>query len=325
MAAAAVRLSLLFWIILSLLGPTAAAPPILPSIALVRRAKFIINNATGTPEVFSPDSQQIIPQGTATDAGGTGFNAAALIWLAFCFVVGTPLALAGIRGWRFTTGAGIGLSAAVCSWAAFINSASNVSIPDAVLSAIVIAFFFLGFVLGLFEIGRIAGMATLGVTGGLAFGIRIMIVKEGLLISGLAAFPADWVLTAFLGMLGGLLIVSEATRRAGILFGSASDGTFLVFLGVDLIINRQAGMSRGLRFLFDRNASHVRDIIIAGYKPPLSTQILLAVSLALTPALAYAQHRIFKHPFSRKPRPTSDIGPLDSDVENETCESRFSL
>ncbi|RDB24701.1 hypothetical protein Hypma_007448 [Hypsizygus marmoreus] len=311
MAAAQDRQRLLFWILFIGLLTTALASPIvispIPQTSLVPRSKFVFKNATGVPQVFNPETLQPIPQGPATDGGGTNFNPAALMWLAFSFAIGTPMALAGVRGWRLTTGVGIGLSATVCSWAAFINSVSDTGVPDALLSAIVLGFFFLGFILGLFEIGRIAGMAGLGVTGGLAFGIRIIILREGLLIPWESGFAADWVLIAFFGLVGAVAMVWQRAQRAGIVFGSASVGTFLVFLGVDLIINRQTGMSRGLRFLFDRNASHALDILVRGYTPPLSTQILLGVSLALTPILAYAQHRVFAHSFSRKPRPDSEL------------------
>jgi len=34
-------------------------------------------------------------------------------------------------------------------------------------------------------------------------------------------------------------------------------GTFFIGLGVDLTVNQQKGMSRGLRFLFDQNTSHI--------------------------------------------------------------------
>lgn len=37
---------------------------------------------------------------------------------------------------------------------------------------------------------------------------------------------------------------------------SASVGTFLTALGIDLIIRKQTGMSMGLRYLFDRNSAH---------------------------------------------------------------------
>ncbi len=48
----------------------------------------------------------------------------------------------------------------------------------------------------------------------------------------------------------------------------AAVGSFLVALGIDLILNKQSGMSNGLRFLFDRNSSHflvsIRSFLRAG-------------------------------------------------------------
>lgn len=38
---------------------------------------------------------------------------------------------------------------------------------------------------------------------------------------------------------------------------TSSTGTFFIGLGVDLSLNQQKGMSRGLRLLFDQNTSHV--------------------------------------------------------------------
>jgi len=89
-------------------------------------------------------------------------------------------------------------------------------------------------------------------------------------------------------------------QRIGILFGSASSGTFLIALGADLIVNQQKGMSRGLRVLMDRNTSHIVDIIEHPYAPPMSTRIIIAASLGLSLILAWAQHKYFKDPFSRK-------------------------
>ncbi|KAG6910432.1 hypothetical protein DXG01_010787 [Tephrocybe rancida] len=280
---------------------------------------FVIKNVTGTPQILNPATEQFVPQDAGTDGGGTGFDVAAVIWLAFSFVVGAPMAIAGIRLWRITTGVGIGLAAAVCSWAALNNSVNNNGVPDAVLTAIVMGFFVLGFVIGIFEIGRVAGISLLGITGGLAFGIRADLLKPGLLISDLNVFFANWVVVAAFGALGGGMMVSQRTQRAGILFGSASVGTFLVGLGVDLVMYRQAGMSRGLRFLFDRNASHALDIVVGGYTPTLTTQIIIAVSMGLTPILAFIQHRAFKHPFSRRARPES-LAPLPDFFEEKNAE-----
>lgn len=38
---------------------------------------------------------------------------------------------------------------------------------------------------------------------------------------------------------------------------SAAVGTFLIGLGIDLLVSQQDGMSIGLRYLFDRNSAHV--------------------------------------------------------------------
>lgn len=90
------------------------------------------------------------------------------------------------------------------AWAAFINTVNEVGIHDMILSLIVIAFFALGFILGLFEIGRLAGLALLCITGGLAFGIRIMLLKSDLLIP---VYFVNWLLVAVFGAAGGLLMV----------------------------------------------------------------------------------------------------------------------
>lgn len=235
-----VRLRLISWIVFFHLLTTVLASPFVPTptlhLNLAPRANFVLNNATGELQVFNPTTRQPIPQGPATDGGGAGFNVAALIWIVFTFLVGLPMAFAGIRGWRFSTGIGIGLSGAVSgtiaflytlhfisnihsiytAWAAFINSVNDVGVPDTILTAIVLAIFFLGFILGLFEFGRMGGLATLGITGGLAVGMRIMIFKENLLITGDSGFAVNWAIIAFLGILGGLAIAWPKTQRAGI-------------------------------------------------------------------------------------------------------------
>jgi hypothetical protein len=163
------------------------------------------------------------------------------------------------------------------AWTAIINSDSSASVPDIFITLTVLIFFVLGFVLGMLNIVLIPGITLLGVSGGLALGVRIAVVREGFLIQGERFFFVNWLMVALLGLAGGLTVVWN--RRVGIvsvsidailsvaqhyrpffgepqIIGSASAGTFLAFLGVDLLINKQSGMSRGLRFLFDRNAFH---------------------------------------------------------------------
>jgi hypothetical protein len=78
------------------------------------------------------------------------------------------------------------------------------------------AFFFFGFILGLFEFARLAGLVTLGISGGLAFGIRMILLKEGLLLSGTSLFAINWVLIALFGVLGVIFIAFPTVQRGGI-------------------------------------------------------------------------------------------------------------
>jgi hypothetical protein len=73
----------------------------------------IISNSNGTTVVYSPLTGDEIPQGLATDGSGSGTSLPASLWIAFSFTLGLPLLLAGFRGWRFTTGAAIGVSVAM--------------------------------------------------------------------------------------------------------------------------------------------------------------------------------------------------------------------
>ncbi|KAG6834001.1 hypothetical protein H0H93_012660, partial [Arthromyces matolae] len=156
-----------------------------------------------TPEVFNPSTQQFIPQGPATDGSGTDFDISAIIWLAL---------------WRITTGVGIGLACAVCSWAALINTLNSTGLPDAVLTAIVLSFFVVGFVFGLFDIGHGAGITLIGILGGLSFGVRVVLLRPGLLVNGTekGEYGINWVVVALFGVLGGAGIVGARTRRGGI-------------------------------------------------------------------------------------------------------------
>ncbi|ESK97232.1 hypothetical protein Moror_17888 [Moniliophthora roreri MCA 2997] len=265
----------------------------------------VINKAAdGSTFVIDKATNQVIPQGPATDGSGKDFDTPALIWIIYCIALGLPLALAGIRGWRLTTGVGISVAAAVSAWAALINSVNEVGVSDVLLTLTVVGFSFLGFIFGVFKFAQIGGIVGMTVAGGVAFGVRIVLLKERLLISAENFYAANWGIISVLGVVAGLLLVRY--QRPALLFGCSSVGTFLVFLGVDLMLNRQSGLSRGLRFLFDRNTNHLADILSNGYEPSITTQILLALSLVLTPILAYAQHRIFSAPFDRTPRPSDE-------------------
>jgi hypothetical protein len=69
----------------------------------------------------------------------------------------------------------------------------------------------MGFVIGLFEFSRIAGIACLGVVGGLAIGMRIVLFKNGLIIH---QFFVNWIIIAVCGVCG--LVVMLWSQRIGI-------------------------------------------------------------------------------------------------------------
>ncbi len=121
--AASVRLKTLLFTLIYLFGTILASPiTSTPTTTIARHVTLleprrapILNNVTGELQVFDPNTGALIPQGPATDGGGVGSSPAALVWIAFSIVVGAPLALAGLRGWRLTTATGTGLALAVCS------------------------------------------------------------------------------------------------------------------------------------------------------------------------------------------------------------------
>lgn len=270
------------------------------------RDRYFLNNNTITGQLtaINPNTRAPVPQAPSTNGSGQNLDAPAAIWIVFTLVTGVPLSFAGFRGWRLTTGVGIGLAATLVSWASFANTMGAPGVPDVALTLICVGFFVVGFILGCFEIGKVAGMVSLGISGGLSIGIRLMLFRSGLLIPvgddgyGIG-YVLGWVMIPVLGVFGGLWIALAKYQRSGLLFACTATGSFLVALGVDLILNKQSGMSRGLIFLFDRNSSHIVDVITKGYQPSLTTQIILGSSLGLIPILAFAQHRLFKDPFDR--------------------------
>ncbi|THH21861.1 hypothetical protein EUX98_g8253 [Antrodiella citrinella] len=245
--------------------------------------------------VADPVTQLPIPQGKASDGSGYGFDAPAIIWLAWSFAVGAPLMLAGIRLSRLTTGAAIGMACTLLIWAALVNTESASGIPDILLDALCMGAFGFGFFLGLLSLGRIPGITLLGTMGGFSIGVRIILFRPGLLDPD--SLAVNWLIITVIGIIGFVIVVMR--QRVAITLGSAAVGTFLVALGIDLVINKQEGMGRGLRYLFDRNNVHLVEIDTIGWHPPMVTEIIMGVSLALTPLLAIMQHYIFRQPFKR--------------------------
>jgi hypothetical protein len=90
------------------------------------------------------------------------------------------------------------------AWAAVINTVSAPGISDIVLVIVVLVFIFIAFILGLLPVMRIGGAAVLGLIGGVAFGLRLALLKAGLLIP----IPAvNWVLVVAFALAFGYMVV----------------------------------------------------------------------------------------------------------------------
>ncbi|KAG8745163.1 hypothetical protein FRC10_008616 [Ceratobasidium sp. 414] len=242
--------------------------------------------------VFDDTTGAPIPQVGASDGGGLingrAFSAPNLIWAISAAVIGAPLSVAGVKLWRITTALGVGLSLAFAMWAALVNAlsetglASSQSMSDMLILLITGAAFLVGAIGGAFRIVVLPAMGASCAIGGASITTRIVILRPGLLVpSGLndqLAF-VNIVIVAVGALCGGLSVVFK--QRGSMIFATASIGSFLIALTVDLLVNGQSGMSRGLRSLFDMNDNHLADLVGGGYKPPLSSQIIVACSLGL--------------------------------------------
>ncbi|KZT69630.1 hypothetical protein DAEQUDRAFT_765228 [Daedalea quercina L-15889] len=288
MAAAARLIASLAWLFLSAASPVHGAPAILPNLpVLVPRADLQVNvSSNGTVTVYN--GNETIVQGSATDGGGTAFDASAVLWIIYCFLLGIPLAFGGVRLPRVTTGIGIGLTVTVCLWAAFINTEQAKNLPELVMTLIPMLLFIPGFLFGAFEYGRLAGIILMSVASGFSWGVRICLFGTNLAVKEIWG---DWLIGASFALVTVILI--PYWERLAVTVASASVGTFFLALGIDLCVNKQSGMSFGLRYAFDRNPRHFYDIVYMGWKPPTSTIAIMAASLAVIPIIAFAQYRFY--------------------------------
>jgi len=159
---------------------------------------------------------------------------------------------------------------------------------DLVLTLIALSFLVLGSFGGLFESSGLAGLTALSILGGMSVGMRIVLLREGLLLHTISL---NWIIIIVLAVVG--FVVTLFRRQIGIALSCAFTGTFFLALGADLAVNRQSGVSRGLRHLLDGNKTHVAALAGLPYNPAISTYIILGVSIALALPTAYVQFRFF--------------------------------
>ncbi|KAH7311159.1 hypothetical protein B0J17DRAFT_585894 [Rhizoctonia solani] len=242
----------------------------------------VFDDVTGAP----------IPQVPASDGGGliNGgiFSAPNIIWAISAAVIGIPLGAAGVKLWRITTALGGGLVLAFAMWTAMINTISesglapSQSMSDMLILLITGAAFLVGMIGGALRLFVLPAMAAICALGGSSIAVRGVILRPGLLVppgqNQQLAF-VNIVIVAVGALVGGLSVIFK--QRESMIFSTSCVGSFLIALAVDLLVNGQDGMSRGLRFLFDMNDNHLADLVGGGYNPPVSSQITVAGSLGL--------------------------------------------
>ncbi|QRV83970.1 hypothetical protein RhiJN_11986 [Ceratobasidium sp. AG-Ba] len=273
--------------------------------------------------VFDEGTGAPIPQVQASDGGGLVggrvFSAPNVVWAIAGAGIGLPLGGAGVKLWRVTTALGSGLSVAFAMWAALVNTMSETglapsqSMSDMLILLITGAAFLIGTIGGAFRIAVVPAMAATCAIGGASIAIRAIILRPGLLVPpGLNQQLAfvNIVIVAVGILCGGLSVVFN--QRGSMIFATASVGSFLLALATDLLLNGQKGMSRGLRiavltfisFVLPTTnicrGSHSLFTTIGlgggGYRPPLSSQIVVASSLGLILILSNFNTMYFRGP-----------------------------
>ena len=95
---------------------------------------------------------------------------------------------------------------ASCSavWAAFVNTVSSDGLSDILLTVIAIAGFAIGFLVGMLKFGRWMGVLLLGVLAGFSIGLRIVLLRPGLLIP---VYRLNWLVLAVFMVMGPSLVL----------------------------------------------------------------------------------------------------------------------
>src|SRR6267154_729959 len=93
------------------------------------------------------------------------------------------------------------------AWSVFVNTLDNVGISDITLTVLVLSLFVFGLLFGLLEVGHMAGIFQLGIQGGLAIGIRIVLLRSRLLVPEPTALWVNWLLIAFCGLACAVLVI----------------------------------------------------------------------------------------------------------------------
>lgn len=107
-------------------------------------------------------------------------------------------------------------------WASVINTVGEGDIADLVILAITVVLFVVGFIVGVITIEYRVGTAVLGTAGGMSIMMRIILMREELLVP---VYYVNWLLCALFGAVGLVLVAWK--ERWGVVspsFGYCSFG-----------------------------------------------------------------------------------------------------
>lgn len=72
--------------------------------------------------------------------------------------------------------------AGCAAWVTIVNVINAAGLSDLILTLVTLSFFVLGSLGGLFKLCRLAGLTALSILGGMSVGMRIALMREGLLL-----------------------------------------------------------------------------------------------------------------------------------------------
>ena len=96
-------------------------------------------------------------------------------------------------------------------WASIINTVNSTGVPDFLIFLLVLLLFGVGIGVGFLTIDYAIGSLALGAVGGLSIGMRVVLLREGLLVP---LFIINWVVVGVFGLLGSVAVVTN--ERIGV-------------------------------------------------------------------------------------------------------------
>lgn len=267
-----------------------------PLQSIFRRQTSSVNSSTS--QYWSYEQS---PAADGTDLSRTAVSS--LLFSLPTILLGLLLLLGGRILLRFSSSLGFAIAAAFPTWALCVNlvgvggltgRSSNQVDQNLAIWGLVAGAFLFGLTIGLLigqHVPRI-GLHLLSIHSGFALAVSILIFFQQL------ATHYVWIRWILFGLLVSFFALLTIISRPsiGTSVACATSGSFLLFLGIDLLAEQNSGMSLGIRLLFDRNHQHAKDL--AEYHPPTVTRILLIVSWACMLLGSAYQYKLHAKPLN---------------------------